>query len=315
MRQLEYVVAVAEELGFSRAATRCFVSQSAISHQVARLERELGAPLFDRSTRRVELTEQGQAFLPFAREILRLRDRAVDAVRPPVARVRLAANMSFARDSLAAIAALRPRFPDAEIEFVIKPFAQRIAAVRSGDADLALIRGGVDDARLFVEELRVDELVAAFAATHPLAADVDDAADEAGADEGGANEGGANEGGVNGAGADEAGGFGLAALAEYPLLMPAAREQVLLHRVIDDAFAAEGLTPRLGPAIAADHTATAELLNHPDAWTVLYEDPGQPGIRTRVQPALRVPVSAVLREDARPNPLVTELLAALREPR
>ncbi len=305
MRQLEYVVAVAEELGFSRAATRCFVSQSAISHQVARLERELGAPLFDRSTRRVELTEQGQAFLPFAREILRLRDRAVDAVRPPVARVRLAANMSFARDSLAAIAALRPRFPGAEIEFVIKPFAQRIAAVRSGDADLALIRGGVDDAGLFVEELRVDELVAAFAATHPLAAGVDDAADEAGADEGGAN----------GAGADEAGGFGLAALAEYPLLMPAAREQVLLHRVIDDAFAAEGLTPRLGPAIAADHTATAELLNHPDAWTVLYEDPGQPGIRTRVQQALRVPVSAVLREDARPNPLVTELLAALREPR
>ena len=73
-RQLEYLVAVEEEGGFSRAATRCFVSQSAISHQIATLERELGTVVFDRTTRRVQLTEAGAELLPRAREMLRLRD-------------------------------------------------------------------------------------------------------------------------------------------------------------------------------------------------------------------------------------------------
>ena len=59
MRQLTYFVAVCEELSFSRAAQRCFISQSAISHQVARLERELEVALFDRTTRAVTPTEAG----------------------------------------------------------------------------------------------------------------------------------------------------------------------------------------------------------------------------------------------------------------
>lgn len=55
-RQLRYFLAVGEESSFSRAAERCFISQSAISHQIAKLEHELGTSLFDRSTRSVKLT-------------------------------------------------------------------------------------------------------------------------------------------------------------------------------------------------------------------------------------------------------------------
>lgn len=82
LQQLRYVVAVAETRNFTRAAERCFVVQSALSHRVANLERELGVKLFARTSRRVELTPAGAAFLPAARQALEAAERAV-AGPPP----------------------------------------------------------------------------------------------------------------------------------------------------------------------------------------------------------------------------------------
>ncbi len=76
LRQLRYAVAVAETRNFTRAAARCFVAQSALSQQVRNLERELGVALFARTSRRVELTPAGEAFLPAARQCLEAAERA-----------------------------------------------------------------------------------------------------------------------------------------------------------------------------------------------------------------------------------------------
>jgi DNA-binding transcriptional LysR family regulator len=71
LRQMEYAVAVADELNFTRAAARCHIGQSGLSHQIAELEREVGTRLFDRTSRSVRLTPAGQTFVAGARSVLR----------------------------------------------------------------------------------------------------------------------------------------------------------------------------------------------------------------------------------------------------
>jgi DNA-binding transcriptional LysR family regulator len=70
LRDLRYFLAVAEELHFTRAAERVFVSQPALSKQIRQLEQQLGVLLFERQPRRVQLTNAGQALLPLARELV-----------------------------------------------------------------------------------------------------------------------------------------------------------------------------------------------------------------------------------------------------
>ena len=69
-RDLRYFVAVAEELHFTRAAERLFVSQPALSKQIRSLERQLGAELFVRDRHGVTLTPAGAVLLPYARDVL-----------------------------------------------------------------------------------------------------------------------------------------------------------------------------------------------------------------------------------------------------
>ncbi|MFF8804802.1 LysR family transcriptional regulator [Streptomyces omiyaensis] len=80
-RLLRAFTAVAEELHFTRAAGRLFVAQQALSRDVRRLEREVGAPLFVRTTRQVALTPDGERLLPYARRVLDAHDALRDAFR------------------------------------------------------------------------------------------------------------------------------------------------------------------------------------------------------------------------------------------
>ena len=75
LQQMEYVLAVAKYRNFTLAAESCFISQSSLSLQISKLEKELGVRLFDRTTRSIRITQAGQAFVQQAAEILQGSDR------------------------------------------------------------------------------------------------------------------------------------------------------------------------------------------------------------------------------------------------
>ncbi|WP_029137467.1 LysR family transcriptional regulator [Nakamurella lactea] len=148
LRQLEFVVAAAEELHFGRAAERLRVSQPTVSQQIAHLERELGTPLFDRAGRGVRLTSAGERFLPQARATLAAAEHARSAVGPPgghgTLRIGTSSGMGERLDRV--LLALRDGDPPLETELVSTSTRSRLDRVRTGRLDAAFVRGDVGNA-------------------------------------------------------------------------------------------------------------------------------------------------------------------------
>lgn len=177
LRQLRYVVAVAELGSFTRAAERCFVVQSALSHQIARLERELGARLFHRTSRSVALTPAGAAFLPAARECLAAAERARAEVYAATGEIRgrLAVGMIPTVAAVDVPAVLR-RFhldhPRVRISLLTGGSDLLAEQVRDGSLDVAFLglAEGVEVPHVNGRALARDPLAALLAPEHPLAA-------------------------------------------------------------------------------------------------------------------------------------------------
>jgi DNA-binding transcriptional LysR family regulator len=176
LQQLRYVVAVAETDSFTRAAARCLVVQSALSHQIARLERELGTRLFERTSRRVRLTAAGAAFLPAARQCLDAAERAAAEAAAAVGEVRgrLAVGLIStvaAVDIPGALRDFRRRYPHVRISLRVRASEELVEQVTQGAVDVAFL-GLPTTARLRgvnARELAHDRLVAVVAPDHALA--------------------------------------------------------------------------------------------------------------------------------------------------
>ncbi|WIX90297.1 LysR family transcriptional regulator [Amycolatopsis sp. DG1A-15b] len=142
LRALRYFVTVADELHFGRAADRLHIAQPAVSRQIARLERELGVRLFDRSPRQVRLTVAGLRVLDAARAALAAADRVRVAASPQAGVMRIGTGTGqFAARLERGIDALREQAPAFDVVLVDLPLPARLNALRQGELDLALARG------------------------------------------------------------------------------------------------------------------------------------------------------------------------------
>jgi DNA-binding transcriptional LysR family regulator len=174
LRHLRYFVAVAEELHFSRAAERLGIAQPPLSQQIRQLEDEIGVRLFNRGSRRIELTEAGTTLLEEARQILRHVDKAVRATNSTghgkSGRLAIGFVGSAMADVLPTILrAFRQRHPrvELELEHVMTPL--QIEAIRSGRFHVGFGRPPIKDESLEVVTVVKEHLLAALPSDHPLA--------------------------------------------------------------------------------------------------------------------------------------------------
>jgi len=174
VRQLEYFVAVAEELHFGRAAARLHIAQPSVSEQVRRLERELGGQLFARTSRRVELTTLGQVFLPEARGVLAQLRRATELARRTARAQTQTLTVGYATDlapRLLRLAAplLLEACPDVQLLPQSISTPDQVDALRAQRLDVGLTWApslGSDLAAMLISQ---EPLVAALAVAHRLA--------------------------------------------------------------------------------------------------------------------------------------------------
>lgn len=177
LRQLRYLVALADEQHFTRAAARSHVAQPALSQQIRKLEEELGVSLVHRTTRRVALTEAGTLLVARARRVLAELDAADAELQQLTGLLSGRVTIGLTQtpgpyDLLPLLAAFHSRCPEVELA-VREDLSTRLAAELRADAlDVAMVSnvGAADREGLVLEPLASEPLVAVLPLSHRLAA-------------------------------------------------------------------------------------------------------------------------------------------------
>jgi len=175
LRDLKYLVALAEHRHFGRAAAACFVSQPTLSTQIKKLEEELGVPLVERAPRKVMLTPAGREAAMRARSIVAEVEQMKEAARrsrdPEAGTVRLGIFPTLGPYLLPhVIPTIRERFPQLELLLVEEKSDVLLAQLRNGQLDAALLALPINDEQLHVEFLFEEPFVLAAPEGHPLTA-------------------------------------------------------------------------------------------------------------------------------------------------
>ena len=174
LRHIRYFIAVAEELNFTRAAARLCIAQPPLSRQIQDLEAELGAPLFLRKPRALQLTEEGTLFLQYARQVLELVERSAEDIRD----MKQGLQGSL---YLASVEGHAPRLFSSWIAGFHKDYPQVQYSLWNGDTDEveARVNKGLCDLGLIMDPFNAEGLnsihvysepwIAMIPAAHPLA--------------------------------------------------------------------------------------------------------------------------------------------------
>ena len=174
IHQLEYLVAVAEESHFSRAAERVGVAQPSLSQQIKKLEQEVGQPLFDRMARGIVLTEAGRVLLEHARRVL---GEIADA-KKHVAESSGNVGGTLVVGAIPTIAPyLLPdvltrfskRWPNVKLRVFEGPTSQMVRQLEDGSVDVAILSTLEPHLSIFTEEIAVEPLVLLLPAGHKFA--------------------------------------------------------------------------------------------------------------------------------------------------
>ncbi|MEV8454156.1 LysR family transcriptional regulator [Streptomyces sp. NPDC052095] len=273
LRQIQYFVAVAEELHFGRAAERLHIGQPAVSQQVRRLERELRVQLFDRSGRAVVLTPAGEDLLPGSRELL----NALNALTAQAERLAARDDATFRIGISSALGRRLDDFLDAlpesgagtRFEFQTLDARTRLEEVRVGRLDAAFVRGVESAPGLHLFTLWYDPLMVALPVAHPLAGRAR---------------------------------LDLAELAGLPLRIASREENQVLFDAVTAACRTAGFEPTLGPPFAGLQNTLAEIGAGADGWTLVYPTAAETVSSRRI--AL-LPLNG--------EPITIRMLLALRE--
>ncbi len=163
LRHLRYFTAVAEELHFGRAARRLRVAQPPLSQQIRALELELGLRLFHRTSRRVELTPEGRAFLERARVVLMHAEKAADfgrsASRGEAGRIAIGFVTSAVYNLVPAILReFHERRPQVEIRCFEMDPEEQLVALRQHKLDIGFLRSAVKEDGFTTMELSRESL-------------------------------------------------------------------------------------------------------------------------------------------------------------
>lgn len=174
VRHLKLVAAVAEEGTITRAANRLHLTQSALSHQLHDAEEQLGATLFERTSKKMKLTEAGERVLLSARTVLAELgrvERDIESKTIPIrGKVRLTTQCYTVYHWLpACLMRFMKTFTDVDVKVVVEATPDPFEALREGKVDIAIICDPVRDRRIEYLPLFSDEAVALLPPSHRLA--------------------------------------------------------------------------------------------------------------------------------------------------
>jgi DNA-binding transcriptional LysR family regulator len=174
LSQLRYFVTIAETQSFTQAAARLHVSQPALSYQIKQLENELGARLFERTSRRVSLTLDGRAFLPLAQSVLSKADEALHVMEERLGVT--AGEVTFgAIPSVGAqvvphiLSTFRSNFPGVAVHLLEAGTQKLERSVVDGEADFAIVSTPSTPERFELTPLMTEELLLVVSGDHELA--------------------------------------------------------------------------------------------------------------------------------------------------